>query len=241
MSFPLQNSFESGQAIGTTITTGNSGGGAGNAWTDITINAGCTATYDANAMHGTLGGKLSIDAAGKFVTIGWDTTAIGTVTELWGSAYFNPSVYPPGQRCRPIFVESAGSTAATVSLEHNGDVRVYDSVDAFVAMGVVLSLNTWYRIAWHYIASLTVGVMDAQVYLGDNLTTLTNGSATVSNGNTKANADRVRFGMNNGEEGGAFACTMDDIRVSATGPIGPSVTGNPGQYATHRGGRGAGW
>lgn len=218
MAFPASNTFETGQAPGTTITNGNSGGAAGAAWDSITG----TCTYETTPAHGTLGAKILVPGASSFAHINWTSSTLGTFTECWGRVYIRFPALPPVQRNRFVSIDKSGvANGAEVSLEGSGDIRVWDSTGSgFTAAGVTLAVDTWYRIEWHYLASTTVGAITANIYVGDSTTQL--GTVTRSGVNTLANADQTAFGGTFGEEGGAFTIYLDDINVNGTGFPGPA-------------------
>lgn len=217
------NSFESGQADGTAITTGNSGGAAGRAW-DVVDG---TATYDAaSAAHGALGGLLDQGSNGR-CQLQWIDGA-DTAAACYLRAYIRAAT--PTSNMRFIHVNGSGGTQAfALQWRTSGVLRLLDSVSANMAESTLtLPANQLVRVEVKVTPSTTAGQAEVRVYTDPESTTPAETITTAASFNTLAAVGMWRFGPTAGAAN--YTMSMDDAAVSFDDWIGPaavpSVTGD---------------
>jgi hypothetical protein len=234
MSLPLANTFESGQSSGTTITTGNSGGAAGDAFDIVSIGGTGTVTYDnVHIAQGLLAAKFVCDATtGAGVTTDYQTK-VGTPTEIWGRFYLYITAQLAAGNTFTLFgAERSGVGACgLVNLTPFGGVttriQVENAVSTKVNTGIDVPLNQWVRVEFHMLLA-TSGQVDAKLWT-DPLATTGENTATVT-GDTRGFTDRVYFGNRGMPSATGYTHWMDGIHVNATGYPGPLVAGRTRPY-----------
>jgi len=221
------NTFEGG-TNGTTITTGNSGGGSGTAFGGVTLGDGTGIFDSTRAAHGSLSGKFTTGATGSQSFVQWTTTRASTVyARVYVYLTANPSV--------PLYVaEFRDSTAGlafngAVIIGADGTVRVADSTGNAVANSIAtVALNQWVRIEYQVVCNATTGSVTARLYNTADSTTITE-TVTTTAKNTGTGADTPRYGI-------TFAGTshgpiwVDDLGWSDTDWLGPVPSGTPITY-----------
>ncbi len=247
MALPLANTFETAIADGTTITTTNSDDGtAGNAFDGIDIASGAAVIFSTTqAMHGTRSVRITQAATPGQSGVKWNTV-MGVQTNWYGRVYCRWPALPPSGR--HVFLQfwsiSGGAFRGDLSLHTDGKIYVEDSASGTTASTTTLSVNTWYRVEWHWIAgTASNGSLLVKLYLGDSITLLETefGRTAVTMG---ASADECAF-IVSPEAPASFQVYFDSLQVNATaypGPLTnpqllrPSADSVVGAYLTQAGG-----
>jgi len=209
---PAANTAEGG-SNGTTITTGNSGGGSGSAWDTVTIDASALAVFDNGAaMHGSLANKLTGSGSGG-VRLEWNSTQ----TTIYGRAYCYISAFPAGTT-NIIDARNGAAEAASIRLNASKKLDIYDGLGNLVASGTtVLTATTWYRIEFQFVFSTSVGSITARLYAGDS-GTITE-TITASSLNTNSQMTLLRFAWRTFTTDSIW---YDDLQLNTTGYPGAS-------------------
>lgn len=220
MAVTLAHTFESGQASGTTVTTGNSATG-GNAFDSVTINATCTCTYDSSAYRGSLGCAVSSGGTSGQGAVNW-TTSIGTaLPHAFGRILSNASSFSaahPFLRCRG----GAAVQVFRLSFDASGHVQLRNTSNSVVGTSsTALNTGQWYLIRW----DVTVGASaTGVVYIHTDPTSPTPAETMTVNA--------ANFGTNNINEynAGIGAATLnvpayhfDDIVLTDVALPGPPI------------------
>lgn len=166
MALDLRNNFESGQSNGTGITTGNSGGSAGNAWDVITATGtGVSATYTTTSLEQTLSGKFAVTnvAALNACRATWNSTSMGgTFSRLQGGFSTEPNVLPTNQVAVHRYSTAAGQACRfTVDLTGSISLRDMSSSVVVTSSGTMGTSDKWwvtYDITFGTSASGTVNI-----------------------------------------------------------------------------------
>lgn len=226
MAVTLTNSFESGQSSGTSITAGNSGGGAGNAFDTVTSGTNTVAQYNSTSAYlGTLCGLFSSGAASNASSGNW-TTAIGTaLPRVYGRTVINGSsftVVVDFMRCR-----GTGTQTFRLRINSSGKLELRNTANTVVATSTTtISTGTFYLIRW----DVTVGASATGiVYINTNLTTNTPDETMTANSANFGvlNVDEANFGCPVSAISNAAAFRHDMIMITDQGRPGP-----PTQTAT---------
>lgn len=206
------NSFEGG-TDGTTVTTGNSGGASGTAFSGIqVVGTGSAAFESSGPIHDAM--SLLITAIGGTTMVRWDAAVVGSRTELYGVAYMKWGAFPASYS---TIIEAkqtdGGSLSFRIKINNTGQLRLTDSADATVwSAAASLSLNTVYRVEWHI--NCTTGAYDVWWYLGDSNTAVDTRTGTGSFGATIAQ-------VNHGRTSTPDHITTYDTLALATTKLGP--------------------
>jgi hypothetical protein len=220
---PLANTFESGQADGTTITTGNSGGAAGDAFQVI---AGTPKFSTSQAMRGTL--SMQVDTTATYTAANGQWTGLGSLTgSVWVRQYcWFPSF--PGVTLRQTGVRTNAGVSAFLGILTTGVIDPLNAAQAGnICRGTVaVALNQWVRIEFRVVSSTTVGEFQWWLYNAPDAPVGSfDDTAATTTGVFGANTDALRFGADTVSGPNSYVYYTDDIAVSTVGQIGPSLLG----------------
>lgn len=232
----IQNNAEGG-TNGTTVTTGNSGGVSGDAWSLVNIPASSTITYDTvGASHGSLGYNVTTAATNLSP---YFEKVVTTANRHAVRFYFKLPVLP--SVTNPICVfRLAAATAADIRVSSTNQLRLTDSAGGtLVTTTTTLVANTWYRC--EAAVDAVGGGYALKLFAGDSTTPLDDLSGSGGSFGA-AQLTKERYGK---PASGTFIGTIyiDSIAAQdlATGFIGPvsnptstvrptSVVSNPGVF-----------
>lgn len=222
----VTNSAESGAAAGdeTTVTTANSDGVSGTAWSTVTIDAGAACVFDnAQAAHGSWSYRQTTGATAGQVMLIWGSTVVGSPARLYGRFYFRTSAI--GAVRSLARVRSGATQVMRVQISSSGRVELRNSASALVVdsgAGNVLDPNVWYRIEFDCTPG-AAGTCTIRVYVGDS-TTLAFPEVTGSgNFGSVSTVNEVTFG-NAGAGANLPDAWFDDFGISDTGWMGPAAS-----------------
>lgn len=197
-----------------------------NPWDAVTVGANTTVKYDNSQAHyGGLSAKVVSAAAGGAYTsfMTWNTTTLGTaVTDHYGRLYIYPTVNLNGDRIIRCF-GATGASAAHVSVFTDNTIQLKDSTLTVRAAGAVALVNNqWNRVEWHIVHSLTVGQIEARIFVGKNADGLIPDETLSSTAawNTAAALNQLDFGL--GDNDASMSFYLDDILALGTTWPGPS-------------------
>jgi hypothetical protein len=227
----LVNSFM-GIASGTGVTSGNSGGTSGDAFTGVDITAsGGTATVDTAAdITDAYDRGVFFNPNGQAnssVNVYWDVTAIST---SYHRMYFYSPATAPNAISRLAIGSTAGGAARVWELRLLTDRRVA-LVDATSGNTILqttspLAASTIYRIEWK--VALTEAACDMKVHVGEDTTTpmtLTRFGNNITGSNLSW--VRVRYGITTGSTAYNQPVQLAAVGFSDTNWIGPALAGFP--------------
>jgi len=239
---PLTNTFETGLADGTAITTGNSGGGAGNAWNTVQGTGGLPAYSTTQVMHGSLVAKINHLANNQQSYVNW--TGLGSITtDIYWRYYLYLTAFPNVTWLPVVCLTAAAGVNGRFNINTSGILVLSQNDTTQKAIGTVpVALNQWVRIEGHLFPSTTVSTMEMKMWnTPDDSGAATDSISSVANCVNAANIDRMDFGLSQFDSGLTIDPWLDDIAVSTAGWIGSSVEiAQPAPFA-RRLGRGAGW
>jgi hypothetical protein len=217
---PLANTFEGG-SDGTSITTGNSGGASGDAFSAV----GGTVTFETSkAMHGVLSAEVAIPGVADSRTVKWLTLGSFT-TDVWVRVYLQfPS--QPATSLRFIrFQTNAGSTCGYFFLQGGtGKFAAMNAAGTGTAVGATeVAYNQWVRFEGRVRAATSNGQMEWRYYASADSASIpdTTSSTTMVLG---ADADEVQYGNTNTSAPTSYTFYMDDVAVSSSAWLGASMT-----------------
>lgn len=158
------NTFEGGSS-GTAITTANSGGTSGDAFSLVTVPAGGTATYDTgSAKNGTLGARLATgSAAGPFMQQPFTADTDFSI-QGWWKFDATPAAAVQG----PMLVRnSAGADLLRLTFNTSRRLLVTNGATNSTA-APAMTAATWYYLDWYGTGlNGTSGVFTLDIYNAD--------------------------------------------------------------------------
>lgn len=163
----LRNTFEGG-TDGVTVTTGNSGGGSGDAFTDFTDTAGGTFVYSAaGAIYGSLCCAFSLGATSGSMRRGWAVNAGATSASQYIRIYLDPADFTGA--VSPV--RGMDTTGATQRWRFQLDaatrlITFRDSTNATIWTSTALTAGVKYRIEARVAGSAT-GTGRFKIFSGD--------------------------------------------------------------------------
>jgi hypothetical protein len=240
------NSFEGG-TDGVDVSSGNSGGPSGDAFSGVSVGVGGTMTYSlAAAMHGAVGVAMTTTAS--TVAMFGEFTVTPSDRYTW-RAYLRFSGLPNVNTLLGRFRDNqaAISTVASILINQNNTIGIMNNAGAQIAAlngTVAILANSVYRLEVGINA--VTGACEWKLFTGDSTTVLDQATATAQ-AFGGFQIGKVRFGR---VVGSGFIGTIhyDDIQLQnlATGLPGPisnaqstvrpnGVVTNPGVF-TNQGG-----
>jgi hypothetical protein len=217
----VTNTAEGG-TVGVTVSTGNSGGASGTAFSAVNKSATATQTYDnTQAMHGT----KSIHCVCPGNTFARVTLSGASSTSYAARMYIRFNALP-GAGAEPLLAIGPGGIGCY--LETTNKLGIHSNTGALLnAFATTLSVGVWYRLEVEMTAGTTTtnGYIAGRYFLGDATTPAdTAYSSSTKNTGTVAVAS-ADFGVTSPNIGAAFDLWMDDLAISdgAVTPIGPAA------------------
>lgn len=232
------NNFEVAVAAGTAMTTANSGGTAGTAFTQVSTGAGCTQNYVADSFHGGSKG-LSFSLASAVASyFAWLDLAGSVGTKHWAARmYVDASAAPTAEDYLMLFRTgtTAAANACTLRITTGGFLRMYNAgAGASVLQtgtAITWTAGTKIRIEADVLIAAspttTNGIFTASWFVGDSLTA----SGTITSSAFDLGSvpiTQIRFGRGAAITG-TWSGIIEDVAAEtvATGFIGPTASTPP--------------
>ena len=219
---PLSNTFEGG-SDGVAITTGNSGGTSGDAFTGID---GTLSLYsNVSPAHGGMAMRIVDTAASTRVR--WN--ALGSITtDVWMRAYLNLSALPVTNTA-VIFKAQVNAGTQCMALLVNkttGTVQALNAANGVIASSlgsVSVPFGSWFRLEMRVLASATVGEIEWKWWSSPDSSGTPDDTVAVTGQALGVDYGEALFGLTTSAPATPFTIYYDDIAVSSTGWIGPSA------------------
>ena len=162
----LINTFEGGTNT-TTISTGNSGGASGNAFTSIN---GTPAFSTTTAASGTVSGEFQSGTGATEQGVTW---TVYNQSVIYASCYVNFAALPGAGLFERIILlsNSQGTQLSTLRIGNNGLLLVENtSSTVLYTFSNAIVLNTWYRIetSWSFTGAQNAGRATVRLFSPDN-------------------------------------------------------------------------
>lgn len=220
MALPLANNAEGG-SNGTGATTGNTGGGSGDAFTNVSLGASTSISFSSTqAANGSLSYAIVEPATTAAAYLEWGSSVVGGPhVTLYGRFY----IYLPAAPATAMYCMRLLSGATSGAALRVNTTRGLQWANGTTAVGTassgsgLITLNTWTRVEWTVtLTTAATGSGTATLYTGNSTTS--NGTATVSSQAWAiASADVCRYGWPN--VGGLASSTsyFDGLQLNNTG------------------------
>lgn len=215
------NAFE-GQAIGTTLTTANSGGvGNGTAFNLVQTGGAPSLTYSpVGKVHGTRGVRAILTASDKFYL---RTDLATAAAQLSGRFYFTLNSLPGVAQNLMYVADGASAQKFALGILSGSVFRVVNAAGATLGQTpAALTAGVAYRVEyqWKKGTSTTDGQMAVQLYVGDQTTAYWTYSATnVNVGVSDANSHYLGDGSNHVLDLTLDSFLLDDATQTPLGPL----------------------
>ena len=185
------NSAEGGTA-GVSVTTANSGGASGNAFTVLSKGSGASLVYaTAAAAHGTLGYSLH-GSSGTATLMGWNGYS---ATSMAIRFYYNPGPTLPSKVMRLADIRNSTATAARVELSASNQLFIQNTAGTtLTTFPHALQANTWYRTELTISISGSAAAINAACYPADSTTPVDPAYSTTTGNTGTANITQVAIG-----------------------------------------------
>jgi Fibronectin type III domain len=185
------NTAEGGTA-GVSVTTGNSGGASGNAFTVVSRGSGATLIYSAAAAaHGAWGYSIK-GSSGTATFVGWNGYS---ATSMAIRFYYNPGPTLPSKVMRLADIRNSTATASRVELSASNQLFIQNAAGTTVTtFPHALQANTWYRIELTISISSSAAAINAAYYPADSTTPVDPAYSTITGNTGTANITQVSIG-----------------------------------------------
>jgi hypothetical protein len=213
---------------GTTVTTGNSGGGADSAFDIVRIDAGSAITYDNGLPHTPpLAFKFATGVTANTVYVGWSTSTGGQATK-WFRMYVQLTATPVADTSILQIFQGGfgGSYVGAVQIAAVGThLKFQTSSFSQVAVGTsVVPIGTTFRVEGKIVgASGTGGSVELKLFNSPDSVTPTE-TTSASGFNTIGAADTWAWGSPAGDKA-SFTLYLDDLGLTDVGYLGPVPVG----------------
>jgi hypothetical protein len=205
------------------ITTGNSGGASGDAFSAI---QGTLCVYSVTQQLDGL--AMQVAEPGTFATASCNWTTLGSLTtDLWARTYlWIPSAPATGLKIID-FRTSAAAASGFLFLETSGKVNMLNAAQTGVCIGTVnVALSQWVRIECRIRSATSSGQLEWRLFNSPDSTTADDTSSN-SVAVLGANTDAARFGANTATGPITYTYYMARVAVSDVGWIGPAGSVSP--------------
>lgn len=229
-----------GTTSGTAVTTGNSGGTAGDAFFSVQT-TGAAITFDnTHPLHGFNALQIAGNGASG---VGYVSYSSLNGTSVRAEAYLYLTALPATELA-VIWLSSATSAQATCGILASGKLvqRASGTAGTGNSGTAVIPLNTWVRFEFGVTVNTTTGTMQSAMYSLDSTTALDSlsttgqntGSAAIVNarfGNSSTGTNSSTYWLGNlrvGDGSNAFYgpyVAATNVPPSVTGPSTTSITG----------------
>lgn len=235
MALPLTNNAEGG-SDGTFVTTGNSGGSSGDAFTAVLLSSGADpqpSFSNVQEAHGALAYRIVQPATPANTYCEYGSSVVGSIGTLGGRMYVWVSAYPASSVT--LLRILAGTTRmCELQLRSAGGLRWLAGADGITSVGSTstagVPLSGWARIDWDVdFSSTNTGFVTASIFSGANLETTTPDTNGTSGANptptgTADLADTIRVGQVGGPLATGVTMYFDDLLLQSSGFGGPATT-----------------
>jgi hypothetical protein len=216
----LSNTLDGGTDT-VTISTGNSGGGSGNAFDFVQIPATASAVYTAaNKARGTLGAAVSSGSTPGITYLQYSTSINGgSDVPIYARVRYKVTALPAAQFRLAVIAGGDGSFQGDYRLNTDGTIGLYTGTGTLVsATTATITANQWFDLGFAItVFSASVGVSELKLYLNPS-------SNTATETETSGSINTLRNGGLNALQVGVLTSTVasqpiyiDDIQTSTTG------------------------
>jgi hypothetical protein len=249
------NNFEGG-TVGSTITSGNSGGISGTAWNTVTIGAGASCTYvNSPVLTGKKCVAMSVGASAGVTQLDWRTPEIGTIGPvIYTRFYMMYDAWPVTTNNRVMYLLTGlGAMRAGLILNNGTDAaaRKFSFADGgnnFGGTGGQVSTTRLdaakvYRFEARWLLSTTVGQAIISVYEGHSTTPIETLTSTADQNFAGTTMGSPSFGYNDSRDNTDYVgrLYMDSIAIGESGYFGPVLDASANDLSIPIIGRGASW
>ena len=212
------NTFEGG-SDNVTISTGNSGGSSGDAFSAIFS----TPTFEASrALHGSLGMDIAIPGTATAISARW--SGLGSITgDIFLRAHIILDSLPGAPLRWGQFRTSAPALGLAMTVNASGKLAFLNSSSvtiSSVTSATTMPTGSFFRVEVR--SNPANGDVEWRYYSDPDSTTIDETKSTTAQ-TIGANTDAADFGQTSSGTLTNFNCGFDDVAVSDLGWLGPAV------------------
>lgn len=218
---PAENTYEGGSNT-TTITTGNSGGGSGTAFDDVTIGASAALTYSTDqAAHGSLSAKYVNNTSTAITRMRWTCSA---QTQVFGRVYLYLTGIHSSTWYFLNFQDASANSRGSLGINSGGKLVGINGAGSGWGSPTTAAMPTsqWFRVEYDWPGS-TSGTVTIRYYSSMDSTSITE-TMSASSVNMGGTIERVNQGAVANITSGVPTFYMDDLQFNITGFPGPVST-----------------
>jgi len=222
LAFTLINTFEGG-SNNTTVSTSNSGGASGNAFSNVTVGSGATVEFStADYAHGSVGLEIATGSTSTTAYVQW---AVNPAPTYWFRAYCYFTSNPAAALDLVSLLNAATTPRALIVVNTTGTLSGNTNSTTRFTTTSVIPLGEWFRIEGYVTGSPNAGAISLSLFYPDDAQVPVE-THTATGINALAQLSAIRFGV------GAAAANigpfwLDDVGVSDTSYLGPSSRTGP--------------
>jgi hypothetical protein len=227
----LTNNFDGGTNT-TTISTGNSGGVSGNAFSFVSIGASDTITYsNTTYASGSLSANLTNGATSNVSFVGWGPVLISQQPILYFRVCIFVSTLPVSTITALKFLCAGGAKQnGTVTINTNGTVSLHSNNATLTTSASTIPLNTWFRLEGWIAGSVNAGQASVSIFATPESQIPIETNVSVANANTYAPIQEVLFGYLTNVS--STTIYFDSLGISNQGYLGPVSFAEPNPQVT---------
>lgn len=218
----LLNNFDGG-TNGVTITTANSGGASGNAFTAVAIGATDTLTFsNTTYATGSLSAQIVNGATNNTSNFFWTTKVVGLQPKLWFRICCYFTALPTGTPARvfEFFTFFANKQVGALEINLNGTITLKSSSPTITTSVSTIPLNQWFRIEGWFVASLNAGQASVSLFATPESQVPIETNTSAANVNTSGSIQSAAFGYLTNTAN--FTYYLDSVGISNIGYLGPT-------------------
>ena len=219
----LTNTAEGGSNT-TTVTVGNSGGGSGSAFDQVTIGTSSTVTFSSTqAVHGSLAYNFTSSGTSAASLVQWIASVTAGTTWYARIYVYLPAL--PATTLRLVkFADAAASPCALFDVSSAGKILARDASSTTVTTSTLaVSAGAWFRLEMKVLADASVGQTEVKIFKSqaDNASP-DEVNTSVATLNTRGTMGRLQWGPSLSiANANVF---IDDLALSDSGYVGASGT-----------------
>ena len=182
-----------GGANNVAVTTGNSGGLSGTAFTTIQASGTATVKFTNNAIHDALSYAFNGDGSG-YANLRWNSSILGTLATSCGAVYVKFDDLAATKTFFLALSDDGETVAYRLKLTSAGALQLASGASATIATTTgVMDTSHTYRIEWQI--NHTTRAYTIEFFEGDSTSALGSASGTAAVGELGTQTQQVRLGI----------------------------------------------
>lgn len=218
MSFTYVNTF-AGIPAGTIVTTANSGGVSGHAFSSVTVGTGATADADStHVIHGAVALQIASASTSAASHVNW-TISDSSVTQYYRLYCYLTAL--PAASTFLLFLGQGGTRCARLGITTTGTIIFQNAAGSTIlTTTTAVTPGQWFRLEGYMTGNASTGQMQVQLFTSPDSASPAETQTSSAAQNTLGAATAAQFGLV-----GALANSgpfwVADLGLSSAGYLGP--------------------